>query len=570
MRPPALLLALLARLACLVALCCGARAALAAVPEQPVRVVATGGRIAYTFYTPATANTAFRHRSPHVLGGPVAEIQVGFMDWMYTDKTEFANDTNEVTLTHVWLERAATGQVVALTFSGARQLVLPMNSTTPVWLSDPVPSSVWTGARPARDEVFWLHARGTVPSGGRLPVGTPTTFAGARFAAFPPANDPGTIDTPGPIPAISGWSTRTEGLPLVFLGRYAGPGHLAVIGIGDSILHGTGDSANPVPVIAGYGFFNRAALDADGKNAIATFNLTRHGQTAAAWVRSSSQSRQTPFLEYANVVVEEYGTNDLGSGGTGDAAAILGRLETIWSTARARGVQKIVRTLLLPRTSSTDLWATLAGQTPNTGWGDGGKRDTINDGILAALAAKKVDHVLDTLAVLGDPTDDTRWLTNGSARHVTSDGTHVGPEGNRLLGLALRSALLSLTIDDYAAWAAGVPWAGADSSPSADPDRDGHANLLEYALGSDPLALAQAAAAPGPNVRITNIGPGLEMSFPRLRHDLTYRVEASSDLVNWELVAADPGEAGQLVSVTDTVSLATAPRRFLRLRVSER
>lgn len=92
-------------------------------------------------------------------------------------------------------------------------------------------------------------------------------------------------------PNVAGGSFRTEGIPLVFIGRYTGPGHLAVISIGDSVLHGSGDSANPTAVVSGYGFFNRAALDAQGQNTIATFNLTRHGQTAGAWVIPGKQFR---------------------------------------------------------------------------------------------------------------------------------------------------------------------------------------------------------------------------------------------------------------------------------------
>ncbi|MFH1499406.1 MAG: hypothetical protein ABII82_16475, partial [Verrucomicrobiota bacterium] len=367
---------------------------------EPVRVVATGGRIGYTFYTPAAANTAFRQRTPHVLGGPVAEMQIGFMDWMYTDKTETANADNDVTITHAWLERASTGQVVPLTFSGSRTLVLPMNSTTPYWLSDPVPSSDWSGPAPARDEVFWVHVRGTIPEGGKVPVGTPANYTGgARFVAYPTANDPGGVDTAGPVPAITGGSTRNEGLPLVFLGRFNGPGHLAVIGVGDSILHGSGDYTGGA-LITGSGFFNRAALDENGADAIAMFNLTRHGQSAGAFINPARQSRQTSFLQFANVVVEEYGTNDLSQNGSGDPTTILARLDTIWSMARAAGVQKIVRTRLLPRTASTDDWSTLENQTPNPGWGDGDKRDTINAGLQAALADGRVDVLLDTLAVL--------------------------------------------------------------------------------------------------------------------------------------------------------------------------
>jgi lysophospholipase L1-like esterase len=416
--------------------------------QQPVRVVATGGRIASNFYTPAAANTAFRQRTPHKLGGPVAEIRIGFMDWMYPYDAETPNTTNAVTLTHAWLERASTGQIVPLTFSGSRTLVLPMNSTTPYWLSDPVSSSVWTGATPARDEVFWLNVRGFIPSGGKIPSGTPTTYAGAKFVVYPPANDPGSFDTTGPVPSITGGSTRTAGLPMIFLGRFSTPGHLAVIGIGDSILDGTGDSANPVPVIAGYGFFNRAAVDTNGANAIAMFNLTRHGQSAANFVNPTRQQRQTHFLPFANVVVEEYGTNDLGSGGTGSTSAILTRTETIWSMARDAGVQKIIRTQLMPRTASTDSWATLAGQTPNSGWAAGGKRDLINAGFATALADGKIDILLDCLAAIAAPSDNTRWLVNGTAKYVTSDGTHVSAAGNARLAIPLRAALLSLTVDD--------------------------------------------------------------------------------------------------------------------------
>ncbi|MEY3898812.1 MAG: hypothetical protein RLZZ214_4334 [Verrucomicrobiota bacterium] len=226
-------------------------APLAGFAVEPVRVVATGGRIGNTFYTPDTGNTAFRQRTPHKLGGPVAEMRIGFMDWMYPYDAETPNATNDVTIEHAWLERAATGQIVPLTFSGSRQLVLPMNSTTAYWLADAIPSTIWTGAAPARDDVFWLHVQGSIPAGGKVPVGTPATYSGAKSIFYPPGNFTGSYDTGGPVPTITGASARTSGLPLVFLGRFTGPGHLSVIGIGDSILDGTGDPANPVPVISG-------------------------------------------------------------------------------------------------------------------------------------------------------------------------------------------------------------------------------------------------------------------------------------------------------------------------------
>lgn len=564
-------------------------ATLTAGAVEPVTVVATGGRIGYTFYTHPAGCTAFRQRTPHVLGGPVAEIQIGFMDWMYpSSSAETANATNDVTIDHAWLERASTGQIVPVTFGGSRQLVLPMNATAPYWLSDAIPSSVWTGAAPARDEVFWLHVKGSIPEGGKTPVGTPANFTGARFAAYPPANDSSPVDVAGPVATISGWSTRTEGLPVVFLGRYAGPGHLAVVGVGDSILNGSGD--NTTAVIAGYGFFNRAALDANGKNAIATFNITRHGQTASSWVTPTRQSRQVHFLPFGNVMVEEYGTNDLGQAGGGSPTAILANVDKIWTAARDAGVQKIVRTTLMPRTASTDAWATFENQTPNSNWGEGAtSRDAINSGFAAALSDGRIDVLIDSLAVVADPRDTGRWLTNGAQKYTTTDGTHVSPTGNALLAVPLRAALLSLTVDpereDYARWSAAVNWAGADSSPEADPNGDGVNNLLAYALGLSPLESAPAGSLPAAALdTAAPDGPWLSLVYRKKPYavDLAYAVESTADLASdWtslepdgvtiidELVSADPDGDGAARLRRLRVRLTEADSRlFLRLRVT--
>lgn len=560
---------------------------------EPLRVVATGGRIGYTFYTPASVNTSFWHRTPHKLGGPVSEIRVGFMDWMWLSSgNETANDSNNVTITAAWLERASTGQVVALTFSGSRQLVLPMNSTTPYWLCDAIPSSIWNGSPPARDEVFWLQTKGTIPEGGKIPVGAPATYSGgaaasqkAKFIVYPPANDPGTTDVAGGVPTIAGASARTEGLPVVFLGRYTGPGHLAVIGIGDSILHGSGDSANPTANIAGYGFFNRAALDSTGSNTIATFNLTRHGQTASAFIK---QPRLANFLPFGNVVVEEFGTNDIGQNGTGNVTTLMTNLESIWTAARNAGVQKIIRTRLMPRTISTDSWATLANQTPNTGWEAGGKRDNVNAGLQTALSAGKIDILFDSLSVLADPSDFNRWLTNNTSQYVTTDGTHISPAGNALLAPNLRTALLSLVVDPaqtstYEGWSSSINWAGADSSILADPNQDGVPNLLCYAFGISPLVAAPAGKLPTAAKSGDSGQTWLTFSYRELSgpHDLVYQPVSSPDLSAWttvvpnatsiirEIVDPDPDGDGKSTLVRLRINTAAHPdARFVRLVIT--
>lgn len=92
-------------------------------------------------------------------------------------------------------------------------------------------------------------------------------------------------------------------------------------------------------------------------------------------------------------------------------------------------------------------------------------------------------------------------------------------------------------------------------------------NLLKYALGLDPRLPATAPLTP------MSISAGrLQLSFSRYaRPDLTWRVQASNDLVSWAPIWTASGEAGTTgnVTVQDTTPInSTTPRRFLRLEVS--
>jgi lysophospholipase L1-like esterase len=475
---------------------------------EPIRYVATGARIGVYPQSTDSEQTAFWHRSPHQLGGPVSEIQIGFMNW-YLNYSVETTLSNAVTLNYAWLERASDGQIVPITFSGARSLTMPADDTEPYWLADTIASSVWTGGTPSRDEVFWLNVKGSIPASGTLPVGTPTSYDGStsNFILYAPAEDPGSYDIAGAIPTITDQNSRTRGLPCMFLGRYSESGYLSVIGLGDSILDGSGDTARNYPAISGFGFFARAAVDSEGANTIATFNLTRHGASATA-PTDTDNPRQQYFLQYANVAVEEYGTNDLGSGGTGDVSTIQARLEAIWQLCRDAGIETIVRTRLMPRTTSpsTYFWS-MEDQTVNTGWGDAdsgdsGKRDALNDGFETALAADSIDLIVDTLTPIADTSDDHYWLSNGTDDYMTSDGTHPSAAAYTILGEVLREALLTLSVTDdqatesYSDWADAFDWGEQDPSQDADPNQDGISNALAYALDLSPLESVPATNKP--------------------------------------------------------------------------
>ena len=67
------------------------------------------------------------------------------------------------------------------------------------------------------------------------------------------------------------------------------------------------------------------------------------------------------------------------------------------------------------------------------------------------------------------------------------------------------------------------------SGRDADPDFDGYSNLLEYALGLDPLT--QSFSEP-PIITISQDGRVITYSRPAARSDLTYSVEGSATLIS--------------------------------------
>ncbi len=103
-----------------------------------------------------------------------------------------------------------------------------------------------------------------------------------------------------------------------------------------------------------------------------------------------------------------------------------------------------------------------------------------------------------------------------------------------------------------------------NASNTADPDGDGQSNLIEYALGSSPAA-ADIAAFP----IATMNGDRLSMTFPRLRSDVKYNVQASNDLINWTTVATNLVALGQQATFLDNPLPEQRSSRFLRLSIED-
>jgi len=136
--------------------------------------------------------------------------------------------------------------------------------------------------------------------------------------------------------------------------------------------------------------------------------------------------------------------------------------------------------------------------------------------------------------------------------------------------------------EGYAAWRdstfgadAGNP---AISGPHADPDGDGVKNLLEYALGRNPLAASRAGLPTVSRQTFTvdgQQGTYLTLTFtkPNAVTDVGYNVEVSGGLASWGggavlESATDNGETTTYI-YRDAVPLTSESRRFMRLSVTQ-
>ncbi len=101
------------------------------------------------------------------------------------------------------------------------------------------------------------------------------------------------------------------------------------------------------------------------------------------------------------------------------------------------------------------------------------------------------------------------------------------------------------------------------SQPQADADADGIANLVEYALGLNPLAANSTLALPQP--ALTAAGLTLNFTIPATITDLNYTAECTNDFVKWLPV---PNQ-GSGLQRSITVPITPGQNCFMRLRISQ-
>jgi type VI protein secretion system component Hcp len=203
-----------------------------------------------------------------------------------------------------------------------------------------------------------------------------------------------------------------------------------------------------------------------------------------------------------------------------------------------------------------------------------------------ALSGKVTGNQTATLVITAPLADINAALAAGALTYVSAQGfigediiqvvcSDLGHSGSGGALSDTRLAAIGVAVDSFAAWQALNFSADelADpsvSGPLAVLQPDGLTNLIKYALGLDPHAVAISGL---PEMSQTATDWVFTYTRPASRPDLTYAVQFSADLSAWDLA----GGTHELVS-TDSVNhtetwrgtlpKASAPNLFVRLSVT--
>lgn len=149
-------------------------------------------------------------------------------------------------------------------------------------------------------------------------------------------------------------------------------------------------------------------------------NMGVNAETAANFV--STHTNRAAVLAYCTHVIVEYGTNDIYFGGS--VATLQGNLTTIYSLAASGST--VFQTTLIARTTSTDFWATTAGQSTITGGGEESRRVAFNTALTSASFGPNGGY-FDPQSVVGTGTNNSIWKAGAGFSACgtwTDDGVH--------------------------------------------------------------------------------------------------------------------------------------------------
>lgn len=390
-------------------------------PVQPLRVVGQREEI----FANGEGRTGLNRqaaRQKHVIGQSATSLAVSLNNW-WMGGTE-ADNTTSYTIEAMSIESPA-GLVTPILFGGGRsifvaagaidvqsdELILPVTRGEEYWIKSII-SVQNTG-----DRVPWAQTNATDLVGGQA------------WWYLDGATVLSSIDAPGAFTVVSGAAvdTRTNGFRPILLGRPVSDGP-SFITVGDSISMGIGDQTASV---YGRGFINRAM---GGATPYPNLSFGRSGNSIGAYI---SGTRWKNYMQYARHAINELLTNNVN---TGNSATLQANDITLSGQLRTGGAEKIIRTGLLVRTSSTDNYATAANQTPNAGWQDGNTVSILNAWWPSKVTDGTIDYFVPLAQIIREDSGANidKWKT---PKLYNNDDVHPNNAGSIVLAAEFRPTL---------------------------------------------------------------------------------------------------------------------------------
>lgn len=390
-----------------------------------------------------SGRTTIAVRWPITIGsGDVSSLLLSDINWLRTT-SDTQNNANDFTMSEVYISNDTMSVQVRKGGNTSWLVTAGMNDSQ----SDKIYASDFSLPYFARGTTLWLKAKITIASAGLL-----LPFANGRHTASLAGSQCWWYDsTATTVSATSalGVFTSTGTAPdarnnaycPIILGEYVNGDPATFFASGDSIFQGQGDSTS-TPL--GFGMFQRALYGTgSASDLISGINWTKIGGATNGF-NNATNDRCCYWSQYCRFAIDEHGTNDFGTSGTGlTASALITAGRITWDKYKnTYGCKKVIRTKLGPRTTSSDSFVTEANQTiTGSGWGSGGAVSQYNVLLDNEITLTNIDAVVSMGAWRG--VDPTKWVVTGASNYATSDGTHPSAAIHALLSNEIRAVMLS-------------------------------------------------------------------------------------------------------------------------------
>jgi hypothetical protein len=249
------------------------------------------------------------------------------------------------------------------------------------------------------------------------------------------------------------------------------------------------------------------------------------------WNTTTNAPKRHALARKAGTVICNLGTNDIIASRT--LAQMQADALACWSSLGLGGA-RVFQMTLIPRTTSTDAWATKANQTIVTGFASGAVKDTFNtwlrggassvingNTLTAGMSGHPLSGIIDVSSTVEDSTDSHYWKTNGVANTYSADGVHASAGGYDALAVGMRPYMSSAMLGSV------LKHAALHSTGGPDPITPSNIGAADAAtLSGQLLTLASTSGYYGRSVRIE-----MHATLPFWACDGSYALNTNNALI---------------------------------------